>query len=66
MIKKEFQYGRANDKELDVNNGEDRVKLEYRNASGQLMKPKEAFRYLCAIFHGTGPGKNKIEKRKKK
>ena len=30
------------------------------------MKPKEACRYLCAIFHGTGPGKNKIEKRKRK
>lgn len=30
------------------------------------MKPKEAFRYLSAIFHGQGPGKNKIEKIKKK
>ncbi len=30
------------------------------------MKPKEAFRYLCATFHGEGPGQNKIEKRKKK
>lgn len=30
------------------------------------MKPKEAFRYMSAIFHGQGPGKNKIEKIKKK
>ena len=26
------------------------------------MKPKEAFRYQSAIFHGSGSGKNKIEK----
>ena len=50
----------------DYNKPGDRVKLEYRNASGQLMKPKEAFRYMSAIFHGQGPGKNKIEKIKKK
>lgn len=30
------------------------------------MTPKEAFRYMCWIFHGEGPGKNKIEKRKMK
>jgi hypothetical protein len=29
------------------------------------MKPKEAFRYQSAIFHGQGPGKKKIEKIKK-
>lgn len=29
------------------------------------MTPKEAFRYECWIFHGKGPGKKKMEKRKK-
>lgn len=49
-----------------INSSEDRIKLQYRNASGKLMKPKEAFRYICSAFHGEGPGKNKIEKRRKK
>lgn len=30
------------------------------------MTPKEAFRYQCWIFHGEGPSKNKIEKKKRK
>jgi hypothetical protein len=30
------------------------------------MKPKEAFRYICAKFHGEGPGKNKVEMRKRR
>jgi hypothetical protein len=58
---KEEEVGRTRDKSSTmVNELNDRVKLEYRNANGQLMKPKEAFRYLCATFHGEGPGKNKV------
>jgi U4/U6.U5 tri-snRNP-associated protein 1 len=30
------------------------------------MKPKEAYRYICAKFHGEGPSKNKVEMRKKR
>jgi U4/U6.U5 tri-snRNP-associated protein 1 len=30
------------------------------------MKPKEAYRYICAKFHGEGPSKNKVEIRKKR
>ena len=60
LLAQEEQFGRTNDKTSDHNQIGDRVKLQYRNSSGQLMKPKEAFRYLSAIFHGQGPGKNKI------
>ena len=66
LLQKEEQFGRTNDKASDHNAPGDRIKLEYRNASGKLMKPKEAFRYMSAIFHGQGPGKNKVEKIKKK
>lgn len=30
------------------------------------MKPKEAYRYICAKFHGEGASKNKIEIRKRR
>lgn len=30
------------------------------------MKPKEAYRYICAKFHGEGPSKNKVEMRKRR
>ncbi len=40
--------------------------LEYRDAQGRLMTPKEAFRYQCRIFHGISQSKNKQEKEKKK
>jgi hypothetical protein len=32
--------GRYNDKSMDYNDPDDKIKLEYRNASGKLMKPK--------------------------
>jgi len=44
----------------------DKIKLEYRDETGRLMTPKEAFRYQCWIFHGKKPGKNKIERKRKK
>lgn len=44
----------------------DKIKLEYRNQNGKLMTQKEAFRYMCWIFHGKKPGKRKIEKKMKK
>jgi U4/U6.U5 tri-snRNP-associated protein 1 len=28
------------------------------------MTQKEAYRYLCYIFHGKGPSQKKIEKKK--
>lgn len=42
------------------------IKLEYKNQEGKIMTQKEAFRYMCYIFHGKGPGKRKLEKLKKK
>lgn len=42
------------------------VKLDYVDDDGRPLAPKEAFRYLSHKFHGTGPGKNKQEKRIKK
>ena len=40
--------------------GGEKLDLEYRDDSGRIMTPKEAFRYLCWIFHGKKPGKNKV------
>lgn len=60
--------GRNRDKKRfsDLTQGDNEIRLEYRDASGRLMTPKEAFRYQCWTFHGEGPSKNKIEKRKRK
>lgn len=66
LTNQEEYVGRSRDKRPTLDQSEDRVKLEYRDASGRLMTPKEAFRYMCWIFHGEGPGKNKIEKRKRR
>eukprot|EP01016_Furgasonia_blochmanni_P036928 TRINITY_DN4291_c0_g1_i11.p1 TRINITY_DN4291_c0_g1~~TRINITY_DN4291_c0_g1_i11.p1 ORF type:complete len:448 (+),score=134.16 TRINITY_DN4291_c0_g1_i11:338-1681(+) len=46
--------------------GEDRVKLEYRDSHGKLMTQKEAFRFMCWKFHGKGPSKRKMEKKRQK
>lgn len=51
---------------LGVDNAEDRVKLEYRDKTGKLMTQKEAFRYMCHIFHGKKPSKRKLAKAAKK
>jgi len=66
--KQETFSGRSNDvvPTGDVNEADDRVKLEYRDAKGRKMTPKEAFRYICWNFHGKRPSKNKQEKRLKK
>lgn len=43
------------------------IKLEYTDDAGQRLEtPKEQFRYMCHKFHGKGPGKNKIDKRRRK
>lgn len=54
------------DKPGKKDDGEDRVKLEYRDKNGRLMTPKEAFRYQCRIFHGIDSSKTKQEKERKK
>ena len=41
------------------------VKLEYFEDDGNKLSTKEAFKHMCYKFYGTGPGKNKIEKRMK-
>jgi len=59
--------GRATDKPLKLSeNPEDKIRLEYLDAEGQPMTPKEAFRHLSHRFHGKMPSKNKLEKRIKK
>ena len=42
------------------------MNLEYRDSKGRKLTPKEAYRQLCYNFHGYGPGKAKLEKRKEK
>lgn len=42
------------------------IDLEYRDEKGRAMKPKEAYRYMCYIFHNKLPGFSKIEKRKRR
>ena len=46
--------------------GHQDVKLEYRDGKGRKLTPKEAYRQLCYNFHGFGPGKAKLERRKEK
>ncbi|CAD8164231.1 unnamed protein product [Paramecium octaurelia] len=59
--------GRNKDQRVfkDQENKDGEINLVYRDHSGKLMTPKEAFRYQCWIFHGDGPSKNKIEKKKR-
>ena len=40
-----------------------KVEIEYRDNKGRLLTPKEMFRQQCYIFHGSGPGRKKLEKR---
>ena len=42
------------------------IQLEYTDAQGNHLTPKEAFRQLSHRFHGKLPGKMKTEKRLKK
>ncbi|XP_023709527.1 U4/U6.U5 tri-snRNP-associated protein 1-like isoform X2 [Cryptotermes secundus] len=42
------------------------VKLDYIDDDGHVLNAKEAFRYVSHEFHGKGPGKNKVEKQRKK
>ncbi|XP_033608117.1 U4/U6.U5 tri-snRNP-associated protein 1-like, partial [Cryptotermes secundus] len=42
------------------------VKLNYIDNDGHVLNAKEAFGYLSHEFHGKGPGKNKVEKQRKK
>jgi U4/U6.U5 tri-snRNP-associated protein 1 len=37
------------------------VTIEYRDKTGRLLNPKEAFRQLSYRFHGQRPGKKKQE-----
>ncbi|CAD8077311.1 unnamed protein product [Paramecium sonneborni] len=60
--------GRNKDQRVfkDQEHKDGEINLVYRDHSGKLMTPKEAFRYQCWIFHGDGPSKNKIEKKKRR
>lgn len=59
--------GRGTDKQQNEfdDQKQKEIKLEYRDEQGRLMTPKEAFRYMCRIFHGKKPSRNNLEKRQK-
>ena len=58
--------GRGTDrKDNEFDDQKNKVNLEYRDQQGRLMTPKEAFRYMCRIFHGKKPSRNNLEKRHK-
>jgi len=65
MERGEEEFGRARDKPSDTKDVAPGVRLEYRDAEGRLLKPKEAFRELCHQFHGHTSGAKKREKREK-
>ena len=44
----------------------DGIKLEYRGPDGRLMTQKEAFRYMCWIFHNQFPSLTKREREQTK
>ena len=65
---REVAYGRTNDARMeDYMKGEEEggITLEYRDKTGRLLTPKEAYREQCRTFHGMVVGKNKINKRNK-
>jgi len=62
----ESRSGRVNDKLIEVNDGDNSVRLDYLDEYGKKMTQKEAFRRLSYRFHGKEPGKNKQEKKIKK
>lgn len=68
--KAEKLIGRAKDKRnmtIDYTKGLNKeIQLDYRDETGRLLTPKEAFRYICYRFHGHKPSKNKVEARRRK
>lgn len=59
------QFGRNKDKVL-MDNEDDpapHLRLGVYDEEGNLLKPKEAFRYISYAFHGHKPGAKKREKR---
>ncbi|KAF8820958.1 SART-1 family protein [Cardiosporidium cionae] len=42
------------------------IKLDYKDHYGRVMTPKEAFRQISWIFHGKGPGKQKLQSKLKR
>lgn len=66
LAQEESVIGRGTDsKANEFDDKKQEVKLEYRDEQGRLMTPKEAFRYMCRIFHGKKPSRNNLEKRQK-
>lgn len=53
-------------KEIKPKSNNFNINLEYRDEKGRLMKQKEAYRYLCYIFHNKLPGMKKLEKKQKR
>ena len=62
---KDHRTSRQSDGVGIVDHGHE-IKLEYRDDRGRKLTPKEAYRQLCYNFHGYGPSKAKLEKRKEK
>ena len=55
--------GRPQDGEFDLKDDPaPHLKLEYLDADGQQLRPKEAFRLMSYIFHGRKPHQKKLEK----
>uniref|UniRef100_A0A7S3PNI2 SART-1 protein n=1 Tax=Aplanochytrium stocchinoi TaxID=215587 RepID=A0A7S3PNI2_9STRA len=52
-------------KKLDENTQFD-IDLTYRDKNGKILSTKEAYVQMCYKFHGIKPGKNKLEKLKKR
>ena len=67
LSKKEEYAGRANDKRLTTDEGDESgIKLDYRDELGRKLTPKEAYRRISYAFHGRDPSKSSRDKRMKR
>jgi U4/U6.U5 tri-snRNP-associated protein 1 len=74
FINQEDYGGRRKDKKIlnqkgvlhedDVDDSD--IRIEYRDQYGRIMTPKQTYRFLSHKYHGEGPGKNKLEKERKR
>jgi U4/U6.U5 tri-snRNP-associated protein 1 len=45
---------------------DDDITIEYRDKYGRIMTPKQVYREMSHKYHGEGPGKNKLEKERRR
>lgn len=65
-ISKSESISASGQEDIMLSNYDPKVLLSYRDQFGNKLNTKKAFKYLSHRFHGTGPGRGKLEKKFKK